>query len=199
MIELPKRCLKRTTDPRLLVVTIGLVSMLAACFLLGLTATADARHTILTALPWMVAFVSACLLPLYLSDRRYQVGFDDNGVFMRMPGFRWEALLSKGVVERDHSRKPGILGWFGPAPVSFMPYDKIDHIEVGQIDRRVGGPARHSPNAAFYLIGEATPAGAYQNMIGVDLDSFRLDSVRELQRALASKRPDLTPEQWTRL
>ncbi len=147
-------------------------------------------------LPWVVLINAVGLTVLYISDRRYQVGFDDHGIYMRMPGFRWEALLARGAVERDYGRKRGLLGWFGAAPVAFMAYEKIDRIETGQLDQRLGGSVRYSPNAAIYLIGHVVPAGAYGNMIGIDVDSFALKSLRCIQHVLASKRPDLTPDGW---
>jgi len=181
-------------------VTVGIALMLCVGFLFGVFAsTAEARHTILSSLPWMALFAVVVMIPAYVSDRRYQVGFDDNGVYMRMPGFRWEALLAKGVVERDQGRRPGLLGWFGSGPVAFMAYGKIERIEADQVDQRLGGSARYSPNAALYLIGEVIPTGAYRNMVGIDVDSFALEDVHGLQRILASKRPDLTPSAWSRL
>jgi len=130
------------------------------------------------------------LLPMYLSDRGYQVGWDEDGIYARMPGFRFEAILRRGSFERDYGRRPGFFGWFSYPPVTFMRYGDIVSIGALPIDKR-GARASHKPNSTVYIAGTVSPPGLYNDLIGIDLDSFKRNSVHEFMSVLRSRRPDL--------
>ena len=51
-------------------------------------------------------------------------------------------------------------------------------------------PSNHAARA-IYIRGTTEPEGLYNNLIGIDLASFRRDSLAEFLEVLRSRRPDL--------
>ena len=187
MRQLPPNLLQRKLDPRLVMVSLILLLGFGGILIIGLIAgTPHGRSVVFGNLPIGLLLSAVLLAPWFLSDRGYQVGWDDEGVYARLGGWRFEALLSRDdEVARDFGRPRGLLGWFTRPPVSFIRY--ADIVSIGRPATPKSGPER----PAVYINGQASPPGLYHDLIGIDLESFTRSSVLELMDVLRSKRPDI--------
>ena len=178
-----------------MVITI-LILFLVPIGILSIFATQEARNTVLKGMLVAIPALGLILLPMYLADRGYQVGWDADGIYARMPGFRFEAAFHRGSFERDYERRAGIFGWLSYPPVTFMRYGDVTSIGGLPADKGVRKRATHKPNSTVYIAGSASPAGLYNDLIAIDLDSFGSSSVHEFMSMLRSRRPDLMPASW---
>ena len=134
---------------------------------------------------------------LHTLDRRYQIAFDEHGVYIRNTGFRFETRLINRGLDNDHGARSGVLGWFGAPPVGFMAYGSMGEISSDHSNPEFRHSGRYVPDAAIYILGQMDPPGLYDDTIGVDFDSFKRTSICALKEMLCRKRPDLAPPQWT--
>ncbi len=199
MNQLPTNLLKRNIDPRLMMTII--ILGIGYGFLIVMSFFAVSPEAQSNGLKEMPNIALAFILPLllwYLYDRGYQVGWDDTGVYVRLPGFRLEGVFSTADrLARDYGRPPGLLGWFTYPGISFMRYEDMVSLS-GNPDKRLGGKARYRAAAALYISGAANPPGIYNNLIGLDFDSFKRESFLDFMEVLYSKRPELVPKGWVK-
>jgi hypothetical protein len=205
--RLPENRVQRVIDPRLMMVII--ISGMMFLLLVSLSIFAKSPHSILEnlmGLPSIALFFVAVITPWYFYNRGYQVGWDDEGVYFRMPGLRVEAYFSqegdgdniaRDHIARDYGRRSGLLGWFTWPGVSFMRYEDMVAID-GQPDKRHGGDAPFRVRSALYISGKAEPAGIYNDLIGLDYSSFKRESFLDFMQVLYSKRPELVPKGWAK-
>lgn len=198
--RLPDNLLKRNIDPRLMMtmIIIGIMVLFILSLPIFVTTTPQAEENFWREFPKLPLALAVLILPWYLYDRGYQVGWDDEGVYFRLFGFRFEAAFrSAARLERDSGRSPGLLGWFTYHAVSFMRYEDMVSLD-GKSDKRLGGTARYRPSAALYISGTANPPGLYDNLIGIDFDSFKRESILDFMEVLYGKRPELVPKGWVK-
>lgn len=189
--------LTRRTDPRLVTLVVVFLIFLLGVLVFGLAVATPERNLIVwKGLAVALPCLALLLAPAYLSDRGYQVCWDDEGVYARLPGWRFEALTSSQLspsdeLVRDYRRPKRLFGWFTRPPTTYMKFGDI--LSVG--DPAIGA---RGERPTIYISGHAEPAGLYNNLIGIDLESFTRDSVLDLLEVLRSRRPDLVPQGWAK-
>lgn len=197
MRALPSNRLTRKTDPRLVTPVVVFLIFLAGVLVFGLFVGTPERNWIV----WKgvaVFLPVACLMltPAYFSDLGYQVGWDEEGIYARSAGWRFEALAALNLspsdrMIRDDTRRKGPSGWFERLPITFMRFGDITSIGDPAISKQPDRPT-------VYIKGRPETSGLYNDLIGIDLESFTRGSVLELMEVLHSKRPDLVPQGWAK-
>ena len=195
--QLPPTLLKRKPDPRLVTVVVLFFVFWAGIHIFGLLVATPERNWVVwrgdaIALPLLALLIA----PAVLSDKGYKVGWDDEGIYAQLPGWRFEALTSSRLssgdrIARDYERRKGLAGWLERPPISFMRFGDIASVGDPSISAKGERPT-------IYISGRAQPAGIYNDLIGIDLDSFKRSSVLDLLEVIHSRRPDLVPQGWAK-